>query len=190
MIDMSSEYGTYIREQFPEHSPLHDDNNPMREMIETGIGTVFDEIEEEIFDSSDMRFLITATGKYLDLMGERFGLARGTRTDDEYRAVLIAIKSSTPSIAGIKRTISKILDISIDEVVIIQGVESGCHDLSVAADNYEGTACQIIDGYIPDTAGTITVKIPLGSGIDVLEPIISNFVIASVTVILKEYTAL
>ena len=185
-----SEYGSYIQEQFPEHSPIHDDANPMREMIEEGIGPLFDEIEDDIFTASDMRFLALATGKYLDMYGVRYGLSRGTRTDDEYRAVLIAIKASSPTIAGIKRTISKILDISTDEIIIIKGVESGCHDGSVAADKYSGTACQMIDNYISSTAGTITIKIPLDSGIEVLEPIIDNFVIASVTVILKEYTAI
>ena len=187
---MSSNYGTSIRELFPEHSPIHNDGNPMKDLIEKGIGPVFDEIEEAIFDSSDMRFLVTASGFYLDLIGQRYGIYRNNRTDEDYRAVLIAVKSANPTIAGIKRSISRILDITEDEVIIIKGVEQGCHDGSIAADHYVGTPCHFVSREIPDNSGVITIKIPLGSGITLLESIIDNLVIGSVTVILKEYTAL
>ena len=185
---MPSNYGTFIREKFPEHSPIHETGNPMREMLEEGVGPEFDSIEEEIFNSSDMRFLITATGFYLDLFGERYGIRRYGRNDESYRATLIAVKAASPTVAGIKRSISKILDISEDEVIIIKGVESGCREGSMAADYYEGDPCHFIDNFISSTPGTITIKIPLGSGVEILESIISNLVIASVTVILKEYT--
>lgn len=187
---MTSNHGVAMRERWPDHSLIHNDGNPLRELLEEGIGPEFDDIELEIFNSSDMRFLLTATGFYLDLIGERFGIVRNGRTDDDYRAVLIAVKSANPTVAGIKRSISKILDISEDEVILIKGVEQGCHDGSIAADYYEGTPCKFIDNYVPSSPGVITIKIPQGSGIDLLESVISNLVLAPVTVILKEYTAI
>ena len=187
---MTSNYGVAIREMFPEHSPIHDDGNPVRELLEEGIGPEFDDIELEIFNSSDMRFLLTATGFYLDLIGQRYGIYKNNRTDEEYRVVLIAVKTATPTIAGIKRSISKILDITEDEVVIVKGVEQGCHDGSVAADHYSGTPCQFVSHEISSNPGVITIKIPQGSGIELLESIISNLVLAPVTAILKEYTAI
>jgi hypothetical protein len=175
---------------FPEHSPIHQDGNPLKELIEEGIGKEFDNIEEELFNSSDVRFLLTATGFYLDLIGERYGILRNGRSDEDYKAVLIAVRSATPTIAGIKRIVSKILDITTEEVIIIKGVEQGCKDGSVAVDHYGGTPCHFVSHEIPSNAGVITVKIPQGSGIELLESIISNLVLASVTVILKEYTAI
>ncbi|MGB9979364.1 hypothetical protein [Methanobacterium sp.] len=186
---MSSNYGNAILEMFPEHSPIHEDGNPLRELIEYGIGKVLDDIELEIFNSSDMRFLTLATGIYLDLIGERYGICRNGKNDDDYRAILIAVKSSSPTIAGIKRTVSKILDIDVDAVIIIKGVEEGCRAGSIAADHYTGTPCHFVSHDIL-SKGVITIKIPSGSGADILELVLPNLVLSPVTVILKEYTAI
>jgi len=187
---MPSNYGIAILEMFPEHSQIHEDGNPMRELIEEGIGPVFDDIEEEIFNSSDMRFLLTASGFYLDLFGERYGIKRNGRIDEKYKSVLIAVRSANPTVAGIKRSISRILDISEEEVILIKGVEQGCHDGSTAADHYNGEPCHFVSREIQSNDGIITIKIPSGSGIELLESVIDNLVISSVNVILKEYTAL
>ena len=53
---MASKYGVRIRDQFPEHSPIHEEGNPMRELIEEGIGPEFDQIENDLFTASVVGF--------------------------------------------------------------------------------------------------------------------------------------
>lgn len=186
---MASKYGVKMRERFPEHSPIHESGNPMRELLEEGIGAEFDAIETFLLNNSDGRFLINATGKILDLYGEWFGVSRGERTDDEYRALLLTIKAANPTVDGIKKVIANILKIRYDDVIVISGVGVSCKVGTFAADRYSGTPC-VLAGHMSIAPGIVTIKIPKDSGIELIESVIDNLVLASVTVYLEEqYTA-
>jgi hypothetical protein len=69
-MKMPSKYGTRTCERFPEHSPIHEEGNPMRELLNEGIGPEFDQIESDLFSASDTRFLLTATESTLELFRE------------------------------------------------------------------------------------------------------------------------
>jgi len=184
---MSSKHGTLIREQFPEHSPIHNDMNPMRELLEVGIGPEFDQIEIDLFSESDSRFLLTATETTLELFREWFGVPKRDITLEEYRAFIIAVKTANITVSGIKKVIGNILNIESSRIVVIDGSGRACKaGVTIAADHYTGTPCKFA-GHFSETPGIVTVRIPEGSDMALVESVINQLVLASVTVYLEEY---
>lgn len=184
---MTSKYGVKMRGRFPEHSLIHEDGNPMGELLEGGIGQEFDQIESDLFTASDSRFLLTANETTLELFREWFGIPKRNLTLEEYKAYIISIKTANITVKGIKIVIANILNIESSEVIVIDGSNQACKaSVTIAADHYTGTAC-IFAGRVSITPGIITVKIPEGSNIDLIEFVINQLVLASVTVYVEEY---
>jgi|GEM_PF-5954451 len=184
---MSSKYGVLIREEFPEHSPVHEDENPMRELLEEGIGPEFDQIETDLFSASDSRFLLTANETTIKLFREWFGVPKRDITLEEYRAFIIAVKTANITINGIKKVVGNILNIESSRVVVIDGSGLSCKaDVTVSVDRYSGTPCTFA-GHFSEAPGIITVKIPEGSDMALVELVITQLVLTSVTVYLEEY---
>ena len=83
-----SDNGEVILEMLGEDSALNKKNNPVRRIIDDGIGGWYDKFEED-FNFEDF-FLDTATGKYLDLWGKQYKINRKTdESDDDYRKRII-----------------------------------------------------------------------------------------------------
>ena len=83
-----SVFGTEIIDRLHENSALRDKANPMRKIIDYGIGEWFDRYEEE-FDFDNF-FLDTASGGFLDLWGKCFNVPRRLEeSDDDYRQRII-----------------------------------------------------------------------------------------------------
>nr|WP_319372444.1 hypothetical protein [uncultured Methanobacterium sp.] len=182
-----SKYGAQIREQFPDRSPLHEDNNPMRELIEKGIGPEFDQIEIDLFTASNSRFLLSANETTLELFREWFGVPKRDISLDEYRAFIIAVKTANITITGIKKVIGNILNIESSKIIVIDGSGRACKaGITVAADHHTGTPC-VFAGHYSETPGIVTVRIPEGQDITLVESVINQLVLASVTVYLEEY---
>lgn len=81
-----SDYMTMLLELLPEHSQLHDLNNPLRKILDRGVGGWFDN-REDIFPEL---FLTDATGDWLDAHGRDYGVFRQTgESDDDYRDRII-----------------------------------------------------------------------------------------------------
>lgn len=184
---MTSKYGVRTREEFPEHSPIHEENNPMRELIEEGIGPEFDQIEEDLFTASDSRFLLTANETTIELFREWFGVPKRDITLDEYKAFIIAVKTANITVNGIKKVIGNILNIESSKVIVIDGSGRACKaGVTVSADHYSGTPC-VFAGRFSETPGIVTVRIPEGQDLALVESVITQLVLASVTVYLEEY---
>lgn len=184
---MTSKHGAKIIEEFPEHSPIHEENNPMGELIMDGIGPEFDQIELDLFTASDSRFLLTANETTLELFREWFGVPKRALSLDESRAYIIAVKSANITVAGIKRVIGNILNIDSSRVIVIDGSGRACKaGITEAADRYTGTPC-VFAGRFSETPGVVTVRIPEGSDMALVESVITQLVLASVTVYLEEY---
>lgn len=67
-----------------ENSSLKNENNPVRKVILNTVGEWLD--NHSIDNLMDNLFITTATGKYLDLFGEDFGVPRRLgENDDDYR---------------------------------------------------------------------------------------------------------
>jgi len=182
-----SKYGVLIREQFPERSPVHEDDNPLRELIEEGIGHEFDQIESDLFTASDSRFLLTANETTLELFREWFGVPKRDITLEEYRAFIIAVKTANITITGIKKVIGNILNIESSQIIVIDGSGRACKaGITVAADHYTGTPCKFAGRY-SESPGVVTVRIPEGEDLTLVESVINQLVLASVTVYLEEY---
>lgn len=184
---MVSKYGVQIREQFPEHSPIHEDGNPMRELIGEGIGPEFDQIMSDLFISSDSRFLLNADETTLELFREWFGVPKSDINLEENRAYIISVKTANITINGIKRVIGNILNIDPSQIIVIDGSGRACKaGLTVAADHYSGTPCKFA-GHFSESPGMVTVRIPEGDDLELVESVISQLVLAGVTVYLEEY---
>ena len=184
---MTSKYGVKIREQFPGHSPIHDDQNPMRELIEEGIGPEFDQIYMDMFTKSDSRFLLTASETTLELFREWFGIPKRDIGLEEYRALIISIKTANITINGIKKVIGNILNIDSSRIIVIDGSGRACKaGVSVAADHYSGSPCKFA-GRFSEAPGVITVKIPETMDMTLVEFVINQLVLTGVTVYLEEY---
>ena len=184
---MISKYGVKIREQFPEHSPIHEEENPMRELIEEGIGPELDQIITDLFQASDSRFLLTANETTLELFREWFGVPRRNLTIEEYRAYIISIKTANITINGIKKVIGNILNIDSSRIIVIDGSGRSCKaGVTVAADHYSGTTCKFA-GHFSEAPGVVTVRIPEGQDLALVESVINQLVLTSVTVYLEEY---
>ncbi|WP_407415822.1 hypothetical protein [Methanobrevibacter sp.] len=83
-----SMFGEEIIARLPPHSALHRQDNPGRKIIMNTIGEWLDRFEER--DWMEQFFLQDATGKYLDLHGNDFGLPRKIdESDDDYRNRII-----------------------------------------------------------------------------------------------------
>lgn len=185
---MSSKYGVQTREEFPEHSPIHEENNPMRELVEEGIGPEFDGIESDLFTASDSRFLLTANETTIELFREWFGVPKRDITLEEYKAFIIAVKTANITVNGIKKVVGNILNIESSRVVVIDGSGRSCKaGISIATDQYsEETPCKFA-GHFSEAPGIVTVRIPEGQDLALVESVITQLVLASVTVYLEEY---
>lgn len=184
---MTSKYGVKMRGRLPEHSPIHEDGNPMRELIEEGIGPEFDQIESDLFTASASRFLLTANETTIELFREWFGVPKRNLTLEDYRAYLISVKTANITVNGIKRVIANILNIESSEVIVIDGASLSCTaGVTVAADHYNGTPCTFA-GHFVEAPGIVRVRIPDGSNITLIQSVISQLVLASVTVYVEEY---
>lgn len=175
-----------IRDRFPEHSPIHEIGNIGSKLIDS-IGRELSNIEGWIFSNSDARFLSRATGIYLDRYGILFGLPRpGGMNDDTYRAHLISLRSSDITITGVKKAIAAILDIDTDEILITNSFPNYCTVGGVVMANMvTGTTCRFSGRYNTVTK-TMTIQVPSGSDVDLLESVIYNMVIPGVTVVIEE----
>lgn len=184
---MASKYGVRIREQFPEHSPIHEEENPMKELIEEGMGPEFDQIENDLFTASSSRFLLTADETTMELFREWFGVPKSDVSLEECRALVISVKTANITITGIKRVIGNILNIDSSRIIVIDGSGRACKaGVTVAADHYSGTPCKFA-GHFSEAPGVITVRIPEGDDLEMIESVISQLVLAGVTVYLEEY---
>lgn len=81
-------YGEEIIERLHENSALHNTSNPMRKIINDGIGAWLDNFDENSLYENV--FLESATGEYLDLHGKDYGIIRKIdESDDDYRSRIV-----------------------------------------------------------------------------------------------------
>lgn len=191
---MTSDLGVEIRERFPDHSPIHEDGNPMRELIENGIGPVFDDLLTKMYSNSDNRFLQLATGIMLDKLGKWFGVLRNNLNDDQYRSLIIAVRSANPTVAGIKGAISAILGIDASLIIITNVTQktsiSGSTFPVTVGDQFTGPFCTLSENPLNSTSvvsGYINISVPSGNDLTILESVVDNLVIATTDVSFSTY---
>ena len=81
-------YGEEIIERLHENSALQDTSNPMRKIINDGIGAWLDNFDENSLYENV--FLESATGEYLDLHGKDYGIIRKIdESDEDYRSRIV-----------------------------------------------------------------------------------------------------
>lgn len=81
-------FGEAIIDRLHPKSELRNPDNPVRKIIDYGVGGWFDNFDE--LDFFDQFFLDSASGKYLDLWGKDFGVPRKLDEDDDsYRRRII-----------------------------------------------------------------------------------------------------
>ena len=78
-------------DMLPEHNSLKNPDNPLFRILDLGVGEWFD--NHDIQDLYDNLFLTEASGPYLDLHGNDYGVYRQDgEGDDEYRSRIIMDK--------------------------------------------------------------------------------------------------
>lgn len=83
-----SDYGEEIIDRLGENCGLRKPGNPIRDLINDGVGEWYDRFVAE--NDFDNYFLDTATGGYLDLWGKDYGVPRKLdESDDDYRQRII-----------------------------------------------------------------------------------------------------
>ena len=81
-----SEYMDMLIKLLPEHSALHDKSNPLRKILDRGVGSWFDNMED-IFPEL---FVTDAHGGWLDAHGRDYGVTRRLHeSDEDYRKRII-----------------------------------------------------------------------------------------------------
>lgn len=77
-----------IIDLLPEHNSLKNPNNELRKVLENTVGAWFD--NRNIQDFYDNLFLNYATGKWLDLHGNDYGVTRQAgESDEDYRVRIV-----------------------------------------------------------------------------------------------------
>lgn len=83
-----TDYGEEIINRLHNTSSLQDPNNPMRKLIDYGIGGWLDNFDESSLP--EQVFLESATGQWLDIHGRQFNILRKVdETDDDYRQRIV-----------------------------------------------------------------------------------------------------
>ena len=83
-----SDYGDGIIERLNGTTGLADKDNPFHKLINHGLGGWLDNFDENSL--SEQIFLESATGKWLDVHGEQFGIKRKIdESDEEYRQRIV-----------------------------------------------------------------------------------------------------
>lgn len=96
-------YWKYIEERLHEESNLHYPNNNIKLILETYLNGILNKFYEESIDLLKNSFLLTMTGKHLDLKGEEYGIKRDVdESDDEYRQRLFNVVLEYLSVNFIK----------------------------------------------------------------------------------------
>jgi len=180
------DYGQEIRDNLSEESSLQIDGNPGRIMIDSSIGEELGSCEDDTFNNARARLLSYASGIYLERYGNWFGITRNGMDDDTYRNNIIALRSADITIAGLKRAISAVLNIDISEISISNNYPNYCKAGGVCNSNLlQGTACHF-GGHYSLLNKTMTITIPNGSNLTILNNVLNNIVIPGVYVNILE----
>ncbi|WP_153952857.1 hypothetical protein [Halosegnis longus] len=122
----------------------------------------FLDLADEIIDS---RQIDHADGRNLDRQGEMFGQigGRGGRNDSEYRTLLrtiVELFNGRGTRSGMKRAVAIALDISTDDVTVIEDFEQNGFTVSISN----------VDTGVQTTVLNDLIQLAKPSGISVLEP--------------------
>ena len=182
------DYGQEIRNRLPEKSALQLAGNPGRIMIDECFGLEFSLQEIASFNNAKARLIQYATGQYLDYYGQWFGFPRPSGMDDDiYRANLISLRMVDITIQGLTGAIAAILDIPESEITITNNIVNYCKAAAVCnADQFEGTPC-VFGGLFQLVRNGITISVPSGSDVALLESVIQNMIIPGITVNIVTY---
>lgn len=100
---MFTDYWKYIEERLHEESMLHYPNNKLREILQSFLNGILNDVYEDSFDLMKQSFLVTMNGKYLDIKAEEYGLKRKeNESDDELRQRIFNATSTYLSVNFIK----------------------------------------------------------------------------------------
>lgn len=181
-----STQGDKIIKILPDRSALKDPTNPGNIMVEDAIGVELDSANADLETNSNARFLTNATGAQLDLFGDWFGIPRAGKSDDEYRTLIMSLRSANITLSGLKGAIATILGISVDQITVING-DVGCfrYGSSKLADHYSGVHLNYA-GHYKREPGVITIILPAGSDLTLIEIFIQNIILPGVMVWFEE----
>ena len=83
-----SDFIATLVDMLPEHNSLKNTNNELRQVLDNSAGAWFD--NRNIQDFYENLYFQSATGKWLDLHGQDYGVTRQEdETDDDYRQRII-----------------------------------------------------------------------------------------------------
>ena len=100
---MLTDYWRYIEDRLHEESMLHYPENKLKEILNSFLNGVLNEFYDDSFDLMKQSFLVTMSGKYLDIKAEEYGLKRDTgESDDELRQRIFNATSTYLSVNFIK----------------------------------------------------------------------------------------
>jgi hypothetical protein len=181
------DYGQEIRDRLPIESPLQIKGNPGRTLIDECVGREFSNTEIAIFNNGKARLIQYATGAQLNYWGQLFGFPRPSGMDDDtYRANLISLRMADITIQGLTGAIAAILNIPESEITITNNTINYCKAGAVCnANQFQGTACKF-GGLFQLTRNGITITLPAGADISLLESVIQNMVIPGIIVDIVE----
>lgn len=100
---MATDYWKYIEKRLHEESMLHYPENNLRKILKSFLNGILNEFYEDSFNLMKQSFLVTMTGKYLDIKAEEYGLKRKKdESDDELRQRIFNATSTYLSVNFIK----------------------------------------------------------------------------------------
>ena len=100
---MRTDYWRYIEERLHEESLLHYPDNKLRLILKSFLNGILNDFYDDSFDLMKQSFLVTMSGKYLDIKAEEYGLKRKTdESDDELRQRIFNATSTYLSVNFIK----------------------------------------------------------------------------------------
>ena len=172
--------GTEILGRLPERSPIQDSTNPGHKLVMESIGPEFDNIFDDVITNCDARFLQNATDTYLTMLGTWFGVDRNGMDDPTYRLAIISRVNGDYSLAGLRASLAILLGINPLLITFINGNDGCCFTgKSEVASHYYGTT-QVYAGHYTRESGVITISVPSGSDLTLIEANLSNMILLGV----------
>ena len=151
-----SVFGEEIIDRLPLHSNLRKEDNPVRRVIIDTIGEWLDNYAEN--NGYESVFLVTATGGYLDRIGQDFSILRRIdESDEHYRTRIIYEKFGRLTVPYLKSVYDLELFVNVDDFNVT--------DDTLTSDNPFINDAGFMASADESTKNILNKKFILGSGI-------------------------
>ena len=178
--------GGGVVDGFPEHSPVHDQDNAGRVFLLDVVGRVVNDIYEAIQDQSTSMTIDHATKDDLDLLGDWFGVPRDNLPDTRYRERIILKLQTEATPEGIINVVANMVGLPTTSITLTDGTVDCVTTRTPVVDRYSASIDTPFTSYTNRDNGIVTIQIPTGTDTTILESYLERITAAGVWLIIEE----